>query len=173
MSARLGEIDYLEERLEQGIERMERAFSLLADEEPDADLATLAAQLGRLHLFSGAHDLAAARIEFALVLAERLRLPEQLSQALNTKAVLLEFQGRHEEAMALVRHALKVALDNDLSASALRAYNNLGAFLFGNDRYAEARELQSPVTRARPAGGRPWLRALDPRRRRDADDRSR
>ena len=54
VSAHLGEVDFLQERLEQGIERMERAFSLLADEEPDADLATLAAQLARLHLFSGA-----------------------------------------------------------------------------------------------------------------------
>ncbi|MGA3214121.1 MAG: adenylate/guanylate cyclase domain-containing protein [Acidimicrobiales bacterium] len=159
VSARLGEVDFLQERLEQGIERMERAFSLLADEEPDADLATLAAQLARLHLFSGTHDLAAARVEFALVLAERLRLPEQLSQALNTKAVLLEFQGRLEEAMALMRHALKVALDNDLSAAALRAYNNLAAFLFGNDRYAEAKELQSlSLELARRVGDRGFER---------------
>ena len=52
VSARLGEIDYLEERLEQGIERMERAFTLLADEEPDADLASLAAQLGSCLLYT-------------------------------------------------------------------------------------------------------------------------
>jgi tetratricopeptide (TPR) repeat protein len=159
VSARLGEVDFLQERLEQGIERMERAFFLLADEEPDADLATLAAQLARLHLFRGAHDLAAARVEFALALAERLRLAEQLSQALNTKAVLLDFQGRLEEAMALMRHALKVALDNDLSAAALRAYNNLGAFLFGNDRYAEARELVNPsLELARRVGDRGFER---------------
>jgi predicted ATPase/class 3 adenylate cyclase len=159
VSAHLGEVDFLQERLEQGIERMERAFSLLADEEPDADLATLAAQLARLHLFSGAHELAADRVEFALALAESFRLPEQLSQALNTKAVLLEFQGRLEEAMALVRHALKVALDNDLSAAALRAYNNLGSFLLGNDRYAEARELVTPALElARRVGDRGYER---------------
>ena len=98
---------------------------------------TLAAQLGRLHLFSGAHDLAAPRLEFALVLAEAFRLPEQLSQALNTKAVLLGFQGRREEATVLIKHALKVALDNDLSAAALRAYNNLAAFFESGDRYAD------------------------------------
>jgi tetratricopeptide (TPR) repeat protein len=102
VSARLGEVDFVQERLERGIERMERAFSLLAHEEPDADLATLAAQLGRLHLFSGAHDLASARLEFALRLAESLELPEQLSEAMNTKAVLLDFQSRDQEAMALV-----------------------------------------------------------------------
>ena len=63
----------MQERLERGIERMEKAFALLADEEPDADLATLAAQLGRLHLFSGAHELADSRLEFALGLAEAFR----------------------------------------------------------------------------------------------------
>jgi tetratricopeptide (TPR) repeat protein len=165
VSARLGEIDYMEQRLERGIERMERAFALLADEEPDADLATLAAQLGRLHLFSGAHDLAAERLEFALGLAEKLSLPEQLSQALNTKAVLMDFQGRREEAMALVEHALKVALDNDLSAAALRAYNNFGVFLVQKDRYSDARALMgSALELARRAGDRRtelWLRAGD------------
>jgi predicted ATPase/class 3 adenylate cyclase len=155
VSARLGEIDFLQERLERGIDRMEVAFSLLADEEPDADLATLAAQLGRLHVFAGSHELAAARLEFALGLAETLKLPEQLSQALNTKAVLLAFQGRHEEAMALGRHALKVALDNDLAAAALRGYNNLGAFLAVQDRYVEIYALTDPaIELARRVGDR-------------------
>ncbi|MGA2527917.1 MAG: adenylate/guanylate cyclase domain-containing protein [Acidimicrobiales bacterium] len=161
VSARLGEADFFQERLEPGIARMEAAFALLADEEPDADLATLAAQLGRLHVFTGAHELAAKRLEFALGLAESLMLPEQLSQALNTKAVLISFQGRHEEAMALVRHALNVALDNDLSAAALRAYNNLGAFLAARDLYAEVRALKEPALElARRIGDRSfehWL----------------
>ena len=157
VSARLGEIDFLQDRLEVGIERMEQAFRLLADEEADADLVTLAAQLGRFHLFSGAHDLAARRIEFALGLAEAFQLHEQLSEALNTKAVLLEFQGRREEAMALIKHALEVALANDLSAAALRAYNNLGAFLFVLDRYAEVRALVvASLELARRIGDRAW-----------------
>jgi len=157
LSARLGEIDFVEDRLEQGIGRMERAFSLLADEEPDADLATLAAQLGRLHLFSGAHELAAARLEFALGLAERLRLREQLSQALNTKSVLLEFQDRYEEAMLLLEHALRVALENDLSEAALRAYNNLAAFFWKHDRYADIRVfLTQALELARRVGDRAW-----------------
>ncbi|HMK97058.1 MAG TPA: adenylate/guanylate cyclase domain-containing protein [Acidimicrobiales bacterium] len=159
VSARLGEIDYVEGRLEQGIERMEKAFSRLADEAPDSDLAMLAAQLGRLHLFSGAHDLAAARLEFALTLAERFRLPEPLSQALNTKAVLLEFHGRHEEAMVLVQHSLKVALDHDLRLAALRAYGNLCAFLTQADRLPEARAVVAEATElARRVGDRPHER---------------
>ena len=157
VSARLGEIDFVQDRLELGIERMERAFALLANEDPDADLVTLAAQLGRFHLFTGAHDLAARRLEFALGLAEAYQLSEQLAEALNTKAVLFEFQGRREEAMALIKHALEVALANDLSAAALRVYNNLGAFLFAADRYAEVRAIgDAAVELARRVGDRAW-----------------
>jgi len=141
LSARLGEIDYIEGHLEQGIERMERAFSLLSGEPPDADLAMLAAQLGRLHLFSGAHGLAAERLELALSLAERFQLPESFSQALNSKSVLLDFQGRHDEAMLLVKHALDVALEHDLGSAALRAYGNAAALLAASDRYSEAEAL--------------------------------
>ena len=167
VSARLGEADFLQERLEHGVERMEAAFALLANEEPDADLATLAAQLGRLHVFTGAHELAAKRLEFALEMAETLMLPEQLSQALNTKAVLLAFQGRRQEAMALGRHALKVALENDLAAAALRAYNNLGAFLAAYDQYTETHALtEAALELARRIGERNfelWLIAVNGR----------
>ncbi len=157
VSARLGDVDFQEHHLELGIERMERAFSLLADEPADADLVSLACQLGRLHLFSGAPDLATPRVEFALSLAEAYYLPEQLSEALNTKSVVLAFQNRREEALALVERALKVALDNDLPTSALRAYNNKAAFLLGVDRIEEARVmLASALELARRVGNRSW-----------------
>ena len=157
VSARLGTVDFNESRIDDGIERMERAFALLADEEPDEDLATLAAELGRLHMFSGAPELAAERLEFALSLAEAFQLPEQLSQALNSKAVLLNFQGRIEESMALIEHALKVALEHDLAASSMRAYNNLAAFLILMDRYSDARVLVlQALELARRSGDRAW-----------------
>jgi class 3 adenylate cyclase/tetratricopeptide (TPR) repeat protein len=157
VSAHLAEIDFLDERLEKGIERMEKAFSLLADEEPDADLVTLATQLGRLHLFSGAHELAASRLEFALALAEKLSLPEQLSQGLNSKGVLLGWHDRIEEGSILLAHALKVALEHNLAPAALRAYNNLATFLEGADRHAEARQMSSEALElARRTGDRTW-----------------
>ncbi len=155
VSALLGEVDYIDQRLEQGIERMERAFSLLVDGEHDADLATLASQLGRLHLFAGTHELAAARLEFALSLAERFLLSEELSQSLNSKAVLLAFHDRIEEATVLLTHALKVALDHDLTGAALRAYNNLASLFEGQDRHAEALDTASEaIELARRAGDR-------------------
>lgn len=157
VSARLGDVDFQLGRLEGAIERMENAFSILADDEPDADLAALAAQIGRIHLFSGAPELAAPRLEFALALSERLRLPEQLAEAMNTKAVMLKYAGRVEEGTLLLEHALKVALDNDLAAAALRASNNLTAFLHDQDRYEEATALIGPAKDlARRVGDREW-----------------
>ncbi|MGB9111444.1 MAG: adenylate/guanylate cyclase domain-containing protein [Acidimicrobiales bacterium] len=137
VAARHGELDFEDLQITQGIERMEKAFTLLSEDEPDADLVTLAAQLGRLHLFSGALDIAHQRIEFALKYAEKLNLREQFVQALNTKSVIFDFNRRDEEAMLLIRHALTVALEEGLSQAALRAYNNYIAFLGGYDKFQE------------------------------------
>jgi class 3 adenylate cyclase/tetratricopeptide (TPR) repeat protein len=157
VSARLGEIDYFEERHEEAVERMERAFAVLSSEETDADVAALAAQLGRILYFMGEHDRALSRIEFALDLAERLDLREQLSQALNTKAVILSAQGRKQEGGALLDRALKIALDHGLSDAALRAYNNVITFLEYEDRYAEALSLSSAgLELARRTGSKNW-----------------
>ena len=69
---------------------MERSFAVLADDERDADLATLAVQLGAvLSSSAGRLDDALARNELALEIAEALRLPEVLSHGLNTKGLIL------------------------------------------------------------------------------------
>src|SRR5207247_9629885 len=66
VSARLAEIAWDRGRLEQGLENMNRAFDVLSAEEPDEDLAALAAQLGRFLFFAGEIDLAVKPIESAL-----------------------------------------------------------------------------------------------------------
>jgi tetratricopeptide (TPR) repeat protein len=80
------------------------------------------------------------RAQQALVIAEAERLPEVLSQALNTKALII--RGEHpSEARALMREALQVALDHDLVQTALRAYNNLAVSELEADRREEARRV--------------------------------
>ena len=126
-------------------------------EEGDADLATLAAQLGRFLYFTGRTDEALERVDFALTLAEALRLPEVLSQALNTRGLILSTKGRYEEGTLLLRHALQVALENDLTAAALRAYNNLGAALSQQDQFAQLLGVTAEATEfARRVGDRRW-----------------
>jgi predicted ATPase/class 3 adenylate cyclase len=159
VTARLGEVDFSEGRLDKGIERMEQAFSLLVDDETDEDLVALAVQLGRLHLFRGDRELAMERNEFALRLAELLVLPEQLSQALNTKAVALRYQGRRQEARLLLDYAVHIALEHDLSSAALRAFTNLAAFAYLDDRFDDCvRHGAATLELARRVGNRGYER---------------
>jgi predicted ATPase/class 3 adenylate cyclase len=162
VSARIAEVEWLSKgQIDIGVEtRMERAFDVLAADPPDADLAMLALQLGRFHFFKGDTKQATLRIEVALDVAESLWLPEILSHALNTKA-LLALNGKHvEEGLALLGHALKLALENDVPSAALRAYNNMADTLNQRDRYVEAGALlRSQLALARKVGDRVWERS--------------
>ena len=138
----------------------EEAFAALASDEPDADVGVLAAELARLHYFAGNHDQALERVDAALAIGERLRLPELLSGTLNTKALVLGLNSPHQ-AHGLQREALRIALEHDLVFEALRAYNNIAITLDRLDRiedvlpvFEQAREL------ARRRGDREWSEAL-------------
>jgi predicted ATPase/class 3 adenylate cyclase len=158
VSARLAEILWDRGRLQDGLETMERSLTVLLEEEPGEDVALLAAQVGRFRFFAGDPELAAQRVETALMLAEALSLPEVLSQALNTKAVLLITRGRRSEGSVLLRHALEVALEHDKPSAALRAFYNLAdAALSVADRYEDAAEtVRQGLAHARKVGSRYW-----------------
>lgn len=158
VSARLGEVEFEEGgRLTEAVARMEQAFSVLEGEEWDADLATLASELGRLHFFQGEMDMARRRLETALDIAEPLGLPEVVSQALNTKALVVLVRGRVEEGLGLLRHALKVGLEHDLSAASLRAYVNLSELLLRRDSYEDSlKSYEDGLVLARKVGNRLW-----------------
>jgi class 3 adenylate cyclase/predicted ATPase len=140
VAARLGEVEWQTGRLDEALERMERAYGVLSDDEPDHDLATLGAQLGRLYWFHGDVTRAAERVENALEIAESLWLPEIVAQALITKGIVADTMGRSEESIALLKHALELALESDLPWAALRAYTNLGDTLARRERFEEALE---------------------------------
>ena len=159
IAAALGLTIWRRGRLEEAIELMETAFAVLSDDEPDADVATLAAQLGRLHHFAGNPEQAAARIEDALDIAEELRLPEMIASALNTKSLVV--RDHLSESDALLRQALRIALENDLDFEALRAYNNLVVLMMSTDRDEEALPLLSEaLALAQRRGDRFWEAAL-------------
>src|SRR5207253_6811354 len=75
VSAALAEITWQEGHVEEAVEEMSKAFEVMAGEEADADLATLAAELGRFLYFSGRPKEALERIEDALAMAESLDVP--------------------------------------------------------------------------------------------------
>ncbi|HZB02322.1 MAG TPA: adenylate/guanylate cyclase domain-containing protein [Actinomycetota bacterium] len=157
VSARLGDAMWSQGRGTDALEMMESAYRVLADEEPNADLAQLAAQLGRYSYFAGADDAGLARVDRALEIAEALDIPEVLSEAMNTKSLILLNDGRSNEATALLQFALTIALQHDKPSAALRAYNNLVDFADATDRYTDAdRLVREGVALARRVGNRLW-----------------
>src|SRR5205823_5549110 len=139
----------------------QRSYEVLREDEPDEDLAMLAAQLGRFLWFTGRVEEAQHPIEFALRIAESLRLPEVLSEALNTKSLIKVSGGRKEEALALLRHALEIALEHDLTSAAQRAYFNLAYRAAGRDRYDESIAInEQGLELARRRGDRGWEQAF-------------
>jgi class 3 adenylate cyclase/tetratricopeptide (TPR) repeat protein len=141
VAAVFADVAFGDGRLEEALARIQRAYQVLSGGEPNETLATVAAQSGRMLFFTGHADEAYERNEQALALAERLALPEVLSQAMNTKGVILSYRGRNEEALLLIRYALDVALDHDLHSSTLRGYNNLISTATSEERYDMALPL--------------------------------
>src|SRR5439155_21134561 len=74
-----------------------------------------------------------------------------------TKGIFLGIRGRHEEAMALLDHALRYALNRDIGAAALRAYFNLTDRLTRSGRVdAAIAQASEGVALARRLGDRFW-----------------
>ena len=135
----------------EALQLLEPALAVLAQDEPDEDIALLAAEAARIHNFQGDSATALERVEMALGIAEDQVLPRVLSEALNTKALLLK--SRPYESRALMREALAIALDHDLLPSALRAYNNLVVIENDADRLHEAaRHVRDGYELARARG---------------------
>jgi tetratricopeptide (TPR) repeat protein len=140
VSAKLGELLWQGlNRLDDAVELMESSLAVLADDPEDEGVAMLMAQAGRLHYFRGELEIAATWIDRALDVAEKMVFPEVLSHALNTKSLIIKAQGHDEESLALLKHALDIALEHDLPTSATgRALNNLADFLLTRGSAEEA-----------------------------------
>ncbi|GAC1569717.1 MAG: adenylate/guanylate cyclase domain-containing protein [Candidatus Dormibacteria bacterium] len=161
VSARLGEQLWNRGRVKDSLDSMDRAFAVLIEEARDPDVAWLAAQIGRFQFFAGDPNLAMHRIETALEIAEAESLPEVLSQALNTKSLILQGRGRRVEGSALLERALAVAIEGDKPSAALRAYNNLVDMMTAEDRYQDAQDtLNEGLALARRMGNRTWEQLL-------------
>jgi predicted ATPase len=156
VSARLGQVQGNTGRLAEAIERMERAYAVISEDEPDEDLALLVARLAHSHYFAGNAEFAAERVELALEIGESLSLPEVLVYGWTTKGILAVSQGRPEEARGLFKLALEHALEHELTSRASNACGNLSDTLFQRDRYEEALGyLEQAVALARKGGDRP------------------
>jgi class 3 adenylate cyclase/tetratricopeptide (TPR) repeat protein len=144
VSAKLAEELWVQfSRLDEALEMMESSLSVLAEDEPDEAVARLMAQAARFHYFRGELDESFAWAERALVVAEAQQHPWVLSQALNTKSLVLSARGRMEEGLGLLKHALTIAEQHNLSDAISRGLFNLGNVLFLDDRCREALEYDT------------------------------
>jgi class 3 adenylate cyclase/tetratricopeptide (TPR) repeat protein len=156
VSGRLGLIESITGRGEQGLRRMEEAFAGVSGDEPDGDVVDLASRLGQAYAITGDAARAVEPTEFALTHAEAMRLTQTLGRALTTKAMLARLAGRPEEELAYQRHVLRYALENDLPSNSIStAYGNLSDACMAGDRYDEALEsLTEALPIARRMGQR-------------------
>jgi class 3 adenylate cyclase/tetratricopeptide (TPR) repeat protein len=155
--AMFAEVDSFTGRRDEALARMERAFAVISGDEPDEGLAMLAARLSRGYWFSGDLDLAAERAELALDIAETHAYPEVMAVALRAKAAAVFSRGHTQEANALLRHALKIALENELVDDASVCYFLLSDGCFRRDEYVEAMGyLDEALALSRKLGNRPY-----------------
>jgi class 3 adenylate cyclase/tetratricopeptide (TPR) repeat protein len=158
--ARRGDVLYLLGRADDAVAEMEAAYAVLAGQAPDADLAHLAAQIGRLTGMIGVAERGREPLERALEIAETLDLPDVLSDALNTKGLwTLAFTPRREEGRSLLLGALRVALEADMFQAAMRAYFNLSFEREGVDDYSNDYDSQG-LALAERTGDEQWRRSF-------------
>lgn len=138
-----------------GRENLEDAYSLIGEDEPDADLVGLILRLGNTHYFAGNPERASELNERGLGFAEALQLPEQLSRGWSTKATLVA-PLRPEEARGLFELALDTALAHELYSQAAMVCGNLSDLHLRHDRYGESLDnLEQALKVAHRIGSRP------------------
>jgi tetratricopeptide (TPR) repeat protein len=143
-------------RRDEAIERGEHALAVLSADEPGEELALMAARLAAGYWFGGNLDRSLELAELALDVAEARGFYEPLVTALRAKGSVAESRGRHEEAEALFKHALTIALEHDLSQEATVLYFVLSDVCFRRDRYTDALGyLDEALAFAQRLGDRP------------------
>jgi class 3 adenylate cyclase/tetratricopeptide (TPR) repeat protein len=124
-------------RRDEAIERMERAYAVISNDEPDADLALLLARLAQAYWFRGDLERAVECNDRSLDLAEALQLPDGLIRGWNTRAMILSAR-RPQEARGLFQLAFDGATANELYSLASSCSAQLSDLAFRRDRYLDS-----------------------------------
>ena len=102
VSTRLARVERFTGRLDEALARMERAFDVISTDEPDEDLALLAARLSLGYWSGGDLDRAAERAELALDIAEAYGYTQAL-------AIGARRQGGHRPQSGALRRGARAA----------------------------------------------------------------
>ncbi len=153
---RLARVDAFTGRRDEGMTRMEGAFEVISGDEPDENLALLAVRLSFGYWYSGDLERAAERAELALDIAEAHAYPAALAMALRAKTGIAQSRGHGEEASALLRRALEIALAHDVLGEASTCFFWLSDKCFQRDEYIDALGyLDESLALSRKRGDRP------------------
>jgi class 3 adenylate cyclase/tetratricopeptide (TPR) repeat protein len=149
-------IDQMQGRVDEALERMQRAHDVLIQEPPDESFATLTARMAAASYFAGDIARCVELVEQALDIAEAQGLPKVIAQGVMIKA-MVGASGRHpEEARGLFQLSLELAQKHELREEASRAASNLSDLAFRRDRYTEAlAHLDQSLAMGRLIGSRP------------------
>ncbi|MGN6169879.1 MAG: hypothetical protein ACTHQQ_17175, partial [Solirubrobacteraceae bacterium] len=115
------------------------------------------AELGAIAVFGGELDQAGPLLEDALTTLEQEQSWSALTDALITRAVYLIYRHRHEEGIGVLRQALTLAQQHEVTGNVLRAMVNLAQVSIERDNFAEAvDEVGEALGIARERGDRQW-----------------
>ena len=144
--------------LGRDFEAQDLLAKFLAVEPVDQDPVLRAqAQAALAHWLSISGDPEAAEPLFANAMAtlEREGAMAALAEAMARRSTHLDLLKRHEEQLALARHARTLAEQHDVSSVAMRATFSIAAVLIGRDRFTEAvAEANQGLETARERGDR-------------------
>jgi class 3 adenylate cyclase/tetratricopeptide (TPR) repeat protein len=153
---RLGRFEAFTGRRDEAVAGMERAFQVIRRDEPDEDLALLAARLGLAYWYSGETDRATEYAEFALDIAEAYAFPRALALALRLRAGIAHSRRHPAEAGALLASARRIALEHDLVDELDAIHIWFSDRCFNGDDYREALgHLDEALALTRRIGDRP------------------
>ncbi len=149
-------VDSSQGRIDEAIDRMEAAYAVIADDEPDVDLALLLTRLGQVYFFHGNLEVAAERTELALDLAEALEAPEVLVRGWNIRGTILSGR-RPAEARGLFQLSYDTAIANELYQQADNASAQLSDLAIRRDRYVDSiAHLEQMMALSRKVGDRAY-----------------
>ena len=184
---KLGQVLWRRGRHDEAIAITEAALAAVPPGVADEERAAIASSLGLALVFTGDHERAEELLTLALDLSESLGAVDVTSRVLQGKGIIASAKGHPEEALALTKHGLTIALDHEDWERVYNLYFNLwdltvpGRPLRGgarlprgrSGRHAEARVTTGRVVRpcrdvasardARPLGGGARERGTDPR----------
>jgi class 3 adenylate cyclase/tetratricopeptide (TPR) repeat protein len=154
-SARLAHVERWRGRFDEGLERLEQAWTAISGDEPDEAAAFVTESLASAFLFLGRNEEAGSYVEIASRTAEALGDVERVCDSFLTRGMLARRSGRPEESRALFSHALALAREHDLFEQAGTACFVLSDWNLHRDRYEDSLDyLREALELAKRTGQR-------------------